>query len=45
LRTQFLLGYTPPKDQSSGYHSIHLATKNKDQTVQTRAGYFTTDKP
>jgi len=41
LRTQFILGYTPPKDQSSGYHSIHLTTKNKDQAVQTRAGYFT----
>ena len=40
LRTQFVLGYTPPKDQSSGYHSIHLATKNKDQTVQTREGYY-----
>jgi VWFA-related protein len=40
LRTQFILGYTPPKDQSSGYHSIHLTTKNKDQQVQTRAGYY-----
>jgi VWFA-related protein len=40
LRTQFILGYTPPKDQASGYHSIHLTTKNKDQIVQTRAGYF-----
>jgi VWFA-related protein len=45
LRTQFMLGYTPPKDQTSGYHSIHLTTKNKDQAVQTRAGYFTADKP
>jgi VWFA-related protein len=40
LRTQFLLGYTPPKDDASGYHSIHLTTKNKDQTVQTREGYY-----
>jgi VWFA-related protein len=40
LRTQFILGYTPPKDQSSGYHSIHLTTKNKDQAVQTREGYY-----
>jgi VWFA-related protein len=40
LRTQFMLGYTPPKDQSTGYHSIHLATKNKDLTVQTREGYY-----
>src|SRR5271156_3874688 len=46
LRTQFMLGYTPPKDQSSGYHSIHLAAKNKDLTVQTRAGYYSgQDKP
>jgi VWFA-related protein len=40
LRTQYMLGYTPPKDESSGYHSIHLTTKNKDQEVQTRAGYY-----
>jgi VWFA-related protein len=40
LRTQFMLGYTPPKDQSSGYHSIHLTAKTKDLTVQTRAGYY-----
>ncbi len=40
LRTQYMLGYTPPKDQTSGYHSIHLTTKDKDQTVQTRAGYY-----
>ncbi len=40
LRTQFMLGYTPPKDQTSGYHSIHLTTKKKDLIVQTRAGYY-----
>ena len=40
LRTQFMLGYTPPKDQSTGYHSIHLTTKNKDLMVQTREGYY-----
>jgi VWFA-related protein len=40
LRTQFMLGYTPPKDQTSGYHSIHLTTKKKDLTVQTRQGYY-----
>ena len=40
LRTQYMLGYTPPKGESSGYHSIHLTTKNKDQEVQTRAGYY-----
>jgi VWFA-related protein len=40
LRTQYMLGYTPPKDQTDGYHSIHLTTKDKDQSVQTRAGYY-----
>jgi VWFA-related protein len=40
LRTQFMLGYTPPKDQTAGYHSIHLTAKKKDLAVQTRAGYF-----
>ena len=40
LRTQFMLGYTPPKDQTAGYHSIHLTTKTKDLTVQTREGYY-----
>ncbi len=40
LRTQFMLGYTPPKDQASGYHSIHLVAKKKDLQVQTRAGYY-----
>ncbi len=46
LRTQFMLGYTPPKDQTAGYHSIHLAAKNKDLAVQTREGYYSgQDKP
>ena len=40
LRTQFMMGYTPPKDQQSGYHSIHLVAKKKDLAVQTRAGYY-----
>jgi VWFA-related protein len=40
LRTQFMLGYTPPKDQASGYHSIHLTAKKKDLQVQTREGYY-----
>ncbi len=44
LRTQFVLGYTPAKDQSTGYHAIHLTTRNKDQEVQTRQGYFTGDE-
>jgi VWFA-related protein len=40
LRTQFVLGYTPPKDQQAGYHSIRLNTKKKDEFVQTRQGYY-----
>jgi VWFA-related protein len=40
LRTQFILGYTPPKDQPAGYHSIHLIVKKKDEFVQTRTGYY-----
>jgi VWFA-related protein len=40
LRTQFMMGYTPPKDQASGYHSIHLTAKKKELAVQTRAGYY-----
>jgi VWFA-related protein len=46
LRTQFMLGYTPPKDQTAGYHSIHLTARNKDLAVQTREGYYSgQDKP
>jgi VWFA-related protein len=46
LRTQFMLGYTPPKDQTAGYHSIHLTARNKDLEVQTREGYYSgQDKP
>ncbi len=40
LRTQFMLGYTPPKDQTSGYHSIRLTAKKNDLAVQTRTGYY-----
>jgi VWFA-related protein len=40
LRTQFMLGYTPPKDQASGYHSIQLTAKKQDLAVQTRTGYY-----
>ena len=40
LRNQYSLGYTPASDVRFGYHKIHLATKQKDMTVQTRAGYY-----
>lgn len=43
LRTQYVLGFTPAKDQTSGYHKIALSTKSKDEFTQTRAGYYATE--
>ena len=40
LRNQYSLGYTPGADSGTGYHKIVLTTKQKDQTVQTREGYY-----
>ena len=40
LRNQYSIGYTPPADDGLGYHKIHLATKQKDMTVQARDGYY-----
>ncbi len=41
LRNQYSLGYTPDKATArSGYHKIHLATKQKDLSVQARDGYY-----
>ena len=41
LRGQYILGYVPDKSpNSSEYHKIHLATKQKDLTVQARDGYY-----
>jgi len=41
LRSQYILGYTPDKSQTDAdYHKIHLATKQKDMTVQARDGYY-----
>jgi hypothetical protein len=35
------LGYSPDRpDDTRGYHKIHLATKQKGLTVQTREGYY-----
>jgi VWFA-related protein len=39
LRNQYSLGYTPDKIQS-GYHKIHLATRQHDLIVQARDGYY-----
>jgi VWFA-related protein len=40
LRNQYSLGYTPEKSETSGYRSIHLATKQQGLIVQTRSGYY-----
>ena len=40
LRNQYSIGYTPAADVTPGYHKIHLATKQKDLTVQSRDGYY-----
>jgi VWFA-related protein len=43
LRNQYVLGYTPAKDTSPGYHRIHLSTFNKDLKVQTRDGWYSAE--
>jgi VWFA-related protein len=41
LRHQYSLGYTPDASSNSrGYRKIHLTTKQKGLTVQTREGYY-----
>jgi VWFA-related protein len=40
LRNQYSLGYTPDRTAGAGYHTIRLTTKQKDQVVQTRDGYY-----
>ena len=42
LRNQYSLGYTPDRkaEDAAGYRKILLTTKQKDLTVQTRAGYY-----
>jgi VWFA-related protein len=44
LRHQYSLGYTPDTSSNgrSGYRKIHLTTKQKGLTVQTREGYYPT---
>jgi VWFA-related protein len=39
LRHQYSLSYTPDKTES-GYHKLHLSTRNGDWRVQTRPGYY-----
>ena len=40
LRNQYSLGYTPSADTSAGYHKLRLTTKQKDNVVQARDGYY-----
>jgi VWFA-related protein len=40
LRNQYSLGYTPAADASNGYHKLRLTTKQKDNVVQARDGYY-----
>lgn len=42
LRNQYSIGYTPDRASSSSgdYHKIHLTTTQKDDSVQTRDGYY-----
>jgi VWFA-related protein len=39
MRHQYSISYTPDKAES-GYHKLHLATKNADLSVQTREGFY-----
>ena len=41
LRSQYSLGYTPDRTAAgAGYHTIRVTTKQKDEVVQTRDGYY-----
>ncbi|HUB77697.1 MAG TPA: VWA domain-containing protein [Bryobacteraceae bacterium] len=41
LRSQYSIGYTPDSaNTSTDYRRIHLSTKQKSLTVQTREGYY-----
>ena len=41
LRSQYSLGYTPDRTTAgAGYHTIRVTTKQKDEVVQTRDGYY-----
>jgi VWFA-related protein len=42
LRNQYSIGYTPEDSAAATYRHIHLTTKQKGLTVQTREGYYPT---
>jgi len=43
LRNQYSLGFTPEKSDTAGYHKLLLKAKQKDSTVQARAGFYAGD--
>ena len=43
LRSQYLIGYTPPYKQADGqFHRVDLRVERKGLTVRSRKGYFAT---
>ena len=43
MRTQYMVAYTPTNVKKDGsYRKLELRTKDKDQKVQTRKGYYAT---
>ena len=41
MRTQYMLAYTPINSKKDGgFRKLELRTKDKDQKVQTRRGYY-----
>ncbi len=40
LRNQYSLGFTPDKSDSGGYHKLQLTTKQKDDHIQARDGFY-----
>lgn len=40
LRNQYSLGFTPDKSDSTGFHKLQLTTKQKDDHIQARDGYY-----
>jgi len=40
LRNQYSLGFTPDKADSLGYHKLQLTTKQKDDHIQARDGFY-----
>jgi VWFA-related protein len=40
LRNQYSLGFTPDKADPAGYHKLQLTTKQKDDHIQARDGFY-----